>query len=159
MKNQEKFLANSLVKTALVAAVIVAGVVLALAQTGSFTSAIPTRYRQTNRSTPLTVTFKTLVNFDGTNGANPGRPPIQGTDGNLYGTANGGGANGQGVLFKLTPAGKLTTRYTFCSESGCADGSSPGALGLGADGNLYGGARAEARMAMARSSSSREERP
>ena len=90
------------------------------------------------RTAPPTVIFKTLVNFNGTNGANPGRPPIQGRDGNLYGTA-GGGAYGQGVLFKLTPAGKLTTLYNFCPQTGCADGSGPGALGLGADGNFYGG--------------------
>jgi uncharacterized repeat protein (TIGR03803 family) len=141
MKNQEKFLASNLVTTALVAAVIFGGAAQAVAQSDSTTSGAQTRYRrEAISSTPPAVTFKTLVNFNGTNGANPGRPPIQGTDGNLYGTANGGGANGQGVLFKLTPAGKLTTRYTFCSESGCADGSSPGALGLGADGNLYGGA-------------------
>jgi uncharacterized repeat protein (TIGR03803 family) len=85
-----------------------------------------------------TTTFRTLVNFKGTNGADPGRPPIQGTDGNLYGTA-GGGKYGQGVLFKLTPAGKLTTLYNFCPQTGCVDGSGPGALGLGADGNFYGG--------------------
>src|SRR5208282_6096050 len=83
------------------------------------------------------TTFTTLVNFDGTNGANPGRPPIQGLNGNLYGTA-AGGANGSGVLFELTPTGTLTVLYNFCPVTGCADGSGPGSLALGADGNFYG---------------------
>ncbi|MFZ0419817.1 MAG: choice-of-anchor tandem repeat GloVer-containing protein [Candidatus Sulfotelmatobacter sp.] len=80
-------------------------------------------------------TFTTLVNFNGANGANPGRPPIQGTDGNLYGTTSNGGANSSGVLFKMTPTGTLTTLYSFCAETGCADGAYPGALGLGTDRN------------------------
>jgi uncharacterized repeat protein (TIGR03803 family) len=80
------------------------------------------------------------VNFAGANGANPGRPPIQGRDGNLYGTTTNGGANGHGVLFKMTPAGALTPLYSFCPETGCADGSHPSALALGTDGNFYGGA-------------------
>ena len=96
--------------------------------------------RETIPSTPPGPTFKTLVNFDGANGANPGRPPIQGPDGNLYGTTPNGGANGHGELFKMTPAGALTPLYSFCPETGCADGSGPSTLVLGADGNFYGDA-------------------
>jgi len=129
MKNQREFAASHLVKTILVAAVMLGGVVLASAQSRSPQGKIPSRHPAN--------TFTTLVNFDGTNGANPGRPPIQGLDGNLYGTA-AGGANGSGVLFKLTPTGTLTVLYNFCSVTGCTDGTSPGALGLGADGNFYG---------------------
>jgi uncharacterized repeat protein (TIGR03803 family) len=91
-------------------------------------------------STPPTVIFETLVNFDGANGANPGRPPIQGRDGNLYGTTPNGGANGHGELFKMTPAGALTLLYSFCPQTGCADGSGPSTLLLGADGTFYGDA-------------------
>jgi uncharacterized repeat protein (TIGR03803 family) len=43
--------------------------------------------------------FTTLVQFDGINDTTPGTV-IQGTDGNLYGTA-GGGAFGQGTIFKV----------------------------------------------------------
>jgi uncharacterized repeat protein (TIGR03803 family) len=64
---------------------------------------------------------------------------IQATDGNFYGTTGGGGANRDGTVFKITPNGKLTRLYGFCSQGGCADGANPlAALVEGADGNLYG---------------------
>ena len=59
---------------------------------------------------------------------------IQATDGNLYGTTCGGSGSefpcgssgvGYGTVFKITPNGTLTTLYSFCSESGCADGAFP----------------------------------
>ena len=31
-----------------------------------------------------------------------------------------GGANGGGTVFKITPAGQLTTLYSFCSQGGTA---------------------------------------
>jgi len=85
-------------------------------------------------------TFKTLIIFDGTNGATPvDTPLVQGTNGNLYGTTLGGGSHGSGTVFEITQAGKLTTLYNFCSQSNCADGSGPyGGLVLGRDGNFYG---------------------
>jgi uncharacterized repeat protein (TIGR03803 family) len=83
-------------------------------------------------------TFTTLVNFDGTNGANPVYVSlVQGTDGNLYGTTLLGGANGYGLVFKVTPAGTLTTLHSFSGYP--MDGSAPyGGLVLGTDGNFYG---------------------
>ena len=60
---------------------------------------------------------------------------MQGTDGNFYGTAEGGGSNGVGVVFKITPSGKLTVLYNF----DYTHGSIPyGGLTLGTDGNFYG---------------------
>lgn len=84
--------------------------------------------------------YKTLVNFDVSNGAAPYYGPlIQGRDGNLWGTTSGGGANGSGTIFKMTPAGSLTTVYSFCPQANCADGYYPVAgLVLGKDGNFYG---------------------
>jgi uncharacterized repeat protein (TIGR03803 family) len=46
-----------------------------------------------------------------------------GTDGNLYGTTEGGGIYGYGTVFKITPAGKLTTLYSFPSDT--TNGASP----------------------------------
>jgi len=65
---------------------------------------------------------------------------IQGADGNFYGTTQGGGANDAGVAFKVTPSGKYTVLYSFCAvyTTVCTDGSTPGQLVQGTDGNFYG---------------------
>jgi len=86
-------------------------------------------------------TFTTLASFNGLNGKNfAGGPSLtQGLDGNFYGASYYGGANGYGTVFKVTPAGALTTLYSFCALSNCADGSYPyGTLLLGTNGNFYG---------------------
>jgi uncharacterized repeat protein (TIGR03803 family) len=84
-------------------------------------------------------TFKTLVNFDKTNGADPSTALVQGRDGNFYGTVFNEGKLGFGTVFRMTPAGKLTTIYNFCSQTNCTDGAYPGAaLLLASDGNFYG---------------------
>jgi len=62
---------------------------------------------------------------------------IPGTDGNFYGTTIFGGPAGDGTVFKITPGGTLTTLYSFCSQSGCADGTGPNGVIQGADGNFY----------------------
>ncbi len=66
-----------------------------------------------------------------------------GSDGNFYGMTTYGGAFGGGTLFKVTPSGRLTTLYSFCSRStgstSCADGANPViGLVLGTDGAFYG---------------------
>jgi uncharacterized repeat protein (TIGR03803 family) len=72
-------------------------------------------------------------------GANPEGPLIQATDGNYYGTTHLGGAYNGGTVFRITPAGTLTTLYSFCAQAGCADGQYPYAgLFQATDGNLYG---------------------
>src|SRR5437660_149721 len=91
------------------------------------------------------ATFKTLVNLIGFNGAYPAAALVQGIDGNLYGTTEGGGTgtacpmNNCGTVFKITPGGTLTTLYSFCTQPNCPDGASPpGGLVQGTDGNFYG---------------------
>ena len=91
-------------------------------------------------------TFTTLHSFDATDGAYPVAALVQGTDGNLYGTADQGGANtacgdssGCGTVFKITPSGTLTTLYSFCSQTNCTDGDFPeAALVQATNGSLYG---------------------
>jgi uncharacterized repeat protein (TIGR03803 family) len=85
-------------------------------------------------------TFTTLVNFNYTNGDNSYTMSlVQGTDGNLYGITEFGGANGLGTVFKVTPTRRLTTLYSFCAKTNCTDGAVPFAgLVLGTDGNFYG---------------------
>jgi uncharacterized repeat protein (TIGR03803 family) len=63
---------------------------------------------------------------------------IQATNGDLYGTTGFGGAYGGGTIFRMTPSGMLTTLYSFCSLSSCADGSGPNGLVQATNGDLYG---------------------
>ena len=70
-------------------------------------------------------------------GSSPNAALIQAGDGNIYGTTPSGGANGAGTIFEIA-SGTLTTLYSFCSASGCMDGSSPSGLIQGSDGNFYG---------------------
>jgi uncharacterized repeat protein (TIGR03803 family) len=83
--------------------------------------------------------FKTLVNFNTSNGAFPGYGAfVQGTDGGLYGTTQGGGAERGGTVFRITPNGILTTMYSFGAQNG-TDGWAPyGGLLLGTDEAFYG---------------------
>ncbi len=84
-------------------------------------------------------TLKTVYTFETTGPYGPYANVVQGLDGNLYGTTADGGAHGQGTVYRLTPEGKLTTIYSFCSLLNCADGASPNApVVLGTDGNFYG---------------------
>lgn len=84
-------------------------------------------------------TFTNIAFFDGSDGGGIVSPLIQGSDGNLYGSAGSGGRDGAGTVFKVTQQGILTRIYSFCPKANCADGSQPmGALALGPDGNFYG---------------------
>ena len=68
-------------------------------------------------------------------GAVPFAGLVQGQDGNFYGTADTGGANGYGTVFRLTAGGSLTGIHSFTNT----DGAYPNAtLMQGRDGNLYG---------------------
>jgi len=70
-------------------------------------------------------TFNVLVPFNLTNGSEPNGPLVQGFDGSLYGTTIGGGSKNAGIVFKVTTKGTLTTIYSFCSQTNCADGGYP----------------------------------
>jgi uncharacterized repeat protein (TIGR03803 family) len=95
-------------------------------------------YAATGVASPA-QTFTTLYSFDNSDGAYPVAPLVQATDGNLYGTTSSGGANDGGTFFKIAPSGRLTTLYSFCSQSGCVDGENPQAALIEApNGDLYG---------------------
>lgn len=66
---------------------------------------------------------------------------IQDAAGNLYGTAESGGANGAGVVYELSPqtSGKWTETVLYSFKGGTVDGATPhDALVLDRAGNLYG---------------------
>lgn len=98
----------------------------------------------TSRAQTLTV----LTNLDGTNGFYPHGTMVVGSDGNLYGTSDQGGTNGDGSLFKVTVAGAVIPLYTCSSISADAShgGQATNAMGaylyagltLGNDGSTYG---------------------
>ena len=87
----------------------------------------------------LETTGKESVLYSfGTNagdGAYPFAGLVRDAKGNLYGTAELGGANGPGAVFEVTPTGTETVVHSF----GGSDGSNPLAgLVRDAKGNLYG---------------------
>ncbi|HSY64702.1 MAG TPA: choice-of-anchor tandem repeat GloVer-containing protein [Terriglobales bacterium] len=85
-------------------------------------------------------TESVLYAFQGTaDGASPYDGLAFDAAGNLYGTANAGGASGYGVIFKLTPGSSEWTEGVLHAFKGENDGKySYGDLILDAAGNLYG---------------------
>jgi uncharacterized repeat protein (TIGR03803 family) len=74
-------------------------------------------------------------------GANPTGGVTLGFDGNLWGTTLGGGKDGAGTVFKITPTGTLTTLWSFTNGN---DDSAPIYPPLqGQDGNMYGVSEAQ----------------
>jgi uncharacterized repeat protein (TIGR03803 family) len=84
----------------------------------------------------------TLYSFETENGpAGPSGGLALSTDGNFYGTTQGGGdtESGAGTIFKVTPEGALTVLYAFCPRTPCLDGATPVAgLIQATDGDFYG---------------------
>ena len=87
--------------------------------------------------------FETLYTFcaeaNCADGAVPFAELLAASDGDLYGSTQIGGANGEGTIFRIDLNGQLTTLYSFCSLADCSDGMTPyGRLVQGSDGKLYG---------------------
>src|SRR5262245_43051007 len=60
------------------------------------------------------VGLTTLHSFDcSKEGCGPAAGLVQGIDGNFYGTTDHGGSTNEGTVFTITPAGALTTLYSF----------------------------------------------
>ncbi|MBV8800464.1 MAG: hypothetical protein JO208_11745 [Alphaproteobacteria bacterium] len=95
--------------------------------------------------------YNLLYAFCQTDGCADGQSPsgqLLLAGGDIFGTTLLGGANGQGVAYKLS-GGAESVLYDFCAQSGCTDGRGPDAA-LVMDGagdlfgtTLYGGAAGE----------------
>ena len=84
-------------------------------------------------------TLTTLYSFCSQSGCTDGEAPyarlVQATNGEFYGTAYLGGANGYGAIFEIAPSGALTTLHSF----DLMDGAYPdAALVQDTDGTFYG---------------------
>jgi uncharacterized repeat protein (TIGR03803 family) len=84
--------------------------------------------------------FTVLHAFNGSDGAYPFAPVVEGADGLLYGTTNSGGAHSFGNIYRLdTSGGHFVVLHDFAG----ADGATPYAgLTPDPDGNLFGTASA-----------------
>ena len=85
-----------------------------------------------------------LHSFTGTGasggtGSTPSPGLIRGSDGNYYGAASNGGANGFGTIFRMDGSGVVTVLHSFTGSGASSTGSTPFAgLIQGIDGNFYG---------------------
>jgi uncharacterized repeat protein (TIGR03803 family) len=71
----------------------------------------------------------------GADGAGPVGGLVLGSDGNLYGMTQFGGSKNNGLVFRISPSGKLKQVFSFKGSNG----SNPAAaLIQGSDGKFYG---------------------
>jgi uncharacterized repeat protein (TIGR03803 family) len=83
----------------------------------------------------LTPLYSFCTQSNCSDGKRPFAGLIEASDGNLYGTTVFGGTYNDGTVFRITPAGLLTTLHSFQGS----DGAEPYAGVIQAtDGNLYG---------------------
>ena len=88
----------------------------------------------------LTTLYSFCSQSNCSDGSDPDAGLALGSDGNFYGTTTAGGANGHGMVFKITPSGTFSVLYSFMGS----DGDSPtGTLLRASDGNFYGTTQAE----------------
>jgi uncharacterized repeat protein (TIGR03803 family) len=88
-------------------------------------------------SFPSLGAFNTSGLATNTTGANPRAALLLAADGNYYGTAYQGGANGWGTVFRMTPTGTVAVVRSFAGPS--FDGGFPlASVVQDAAGNLYG---------------------
>lgn len=91
----------------------------------------------------ISKTGKETVLHSFTGAANDGSYPLSAgfymdAKRNLYSVTSQGGTSGEGVLYKLSPKGKLTVLHSF--TAGTTDGCYPyGTPAVDAHGNMYGG--------------------
>ena len=82
-----------------------------------------------------------LHGFTDPEGDKPEGGLVQGSDGSLYGTTEGGGTANLGAVYRVTLAGEFTVLHQFTGfqPTGPIDGAQPfGEMVLAHDGNFYG---------------------
>ncbi len=99
------------------------------------------------RTVSAQLVFQVVHAFDGTEGGLPDAALIQASDGNFYGSANGGDSSsgnncffdqrGCPTVFRMTPAGAVTVLVSFPSGYISGDNGGSSALIQATDGNFY----------------------
>jgi uncharacterized repeat protein (TIGR03803 family) len=88
-------------------------------------------------ATTAQPTYTVVHSFaNGADGAGPVAALIQATDGNFYGTTDGGGSQLAGTVFTITPAAAHTVLHSFGNPGDAKDPKA--ALIQATDGNFYG---------------------
>lgn len=110
---------------------------------GQFGNGVIYRFdRDTHEYNVLHTFSATDVNGTNQDGAVPGNALTAAPEGVFYGTAQFGGTNGSGTIFKITMKGEFTVLHTFSALDANGhneDGASPVRnVVVGKDGNLYG---------------------
>lgn len=98
----------------------------------SFVDTTPGRQGTIFSVNPDGTGFTTLHDCDFATGVAPLGAMVEGDDGSFYGTMSAGGANSDGVIFRITPQGQYTVLHAI------NDHSPNGDLLLASDGKLYG---------------------
>ncbi len=84
-----------------------------------------------------TLTALASFNFRGTNGSAPVAGVTFDANGNMFGTASSGGANGNGTVWEIAKGSNQIT--LLASFSNLENGSRPtGSIAIDANGNIYG---------------------
>jgi uncharacterized repeat protein (TIGR03803 family) len=86
--------------------------------------------------------YSVLYNFCSASNCSDGSQPAAAVTldsaGNIFGTTGRGGDGNYGTMFEIAN-GKFQRLYSFCAQSGCADGGYPyGTLALDKKGRIYG---------------------
>jgi len=110
---------------------------------GQFGNGVIYRFDRNKHQYTVLHTFSALdANGNNEDGAIPGNALTAGPGGVFYGTAQFGGMNGSGTIFKITTKGDFTVLHTFSALDANGhnqDGASPlRNVVIGKDGKLYG---------------------
>jgi uncharacterized repeat protein (TIGR03803 family) len=122
------------------------GAVYGMAYGGNNANGVVYRFDLQSQHYTLLHTFSaTDANGNNSDGAIPGVALTRGPDDVFYGTAQFGGQNGNGTIFKITKSGEFTVLHTFSALDASGnneDGASPlRTIVVGQNDNLYGTTR------------------
>jgi len=83
-------------------------------------------------------TITSLASFNGTNGLKPNGSLFLDSSGNLYGTAYGGGAYGNGTIYEIAHGSRTNTITALASFNGTNGANPLAGVILDASGNIFG---------------------